>query len=291
MNEAARQLNAALNREAGIEEIAALLQQGVHKRAEYGLYDQRPIETVERVYKNDLWMLLIDAGLTEQAPTRDPLLFYATWSPVVTARLLEMGHSARDVGLDGSNLIQACTSKVGDDGTTLRLLAQHGAHIEGGACPEGLWQTPLGRAIVMAGIVNSGYGCFQALIELGANVERRDAGENTYLHVLQGASMPMSAQRAGQIVTALCGQGLDINAVNVDGETALHNAAHRGFKNHVAALLAAGADLSITNKMGFTAADKAQMENRHEVCDLLKAHEARTAMNNLLATIMPRTAP
>ena len=51
--------------------------------------------------------------------------------------------------------------------------------------------------------------------------------------------------------------GLDVNAVNDRGETALHGAAIRGAKPIIEFLAANGANFLVRNKAGYTALDKA----------------------------------
>ena len=47
-------------------------------------------------------------------------------------------------------------------------------------------------------------------------------------------------------------QGNDVNAVDVNGYTALHGAAHRGSNDIVKFLVEKGAKLDVTNKLGWT---------------------------------------
>ena len=47
-------------------------------------------------------------------------------------------------------------------------------------------------------------------------------------------------------------QGNDVNAVDVNGDTALHGAAHRGSNEIVQFLVERGAKLDVVNKLGWT---------------------------------------
>ncbi len=66
-------------------------------------------------------------------------------------------------------------------------------------------------------------------------------------------------QRRTEVVAVLLkSTGVDVNARSVDGVTALHRAAALGLSEIAALLLAHGADPTITDPRGRTAADYAQ---------------------------------
>ena len=60
-----------------------------------------------------------------------------------------------------------------------------------------------------------------------------------------------------------------LNAVNIDGRTALHFASQRGHIDCVAVLLRAGSNPSIVDEEGNTAADLARENGHHDVADLI----------------------
>ena len=64
--------------------------------------------------------------------------------------------------------------------------------------------------------------------------------------------------------------GATVDAVNDDGFTALHLAAHQGKIQVVEALLNAGADKALKNQWGDTALDDAQSENHPAIVKLLR---------------------
>jgi ankyrin repeat protein len=70
------------------------------------------------------------------------------------------------------------------------------------------------------------------------------------------------------LVQWLLGLGVDVNATNARGDTALHGAAARGYRTVVEALIARGARLDITNAKGATAFDVGDAR----VKDLLVIH-------------------
>ncbi len=58
--------------------------------------------------------------------------------------------------------------------------------------------------------------------------------------------------------------GVEVNATNKYGETALHEAAFYGSEDIVQALVIAGADVNVTNKYGRTALQKAKIYGRYD---------------------------
>lgn len=80
--------------------------------------------------------------------------------------------------------------------------------------------------------------------------------------VLNAVGIPSSDKRA-------------VNLVDINGETALHYAARHGYVSSIELLLNAGADLSIKNVFGHTAADLAQMQGWNKMEQLLTATAAQ----------------
>jgi ankyrin repeat protein len=72
-----------------------------------------------------------------------------------------------------------------------------------------------------------------------------EAGGNRDLRLIDAARQADTAA-----VEALLGQGVDVNATQGDGATALHWAAHRDDAATVALLIEAGADVNATNELG-----------------------------------------
>ena len=72
------------------------------------------------------------------------------------------------------------------------------------------------------------------------------------------------------IANLLLQAGATVDAVNNDGNTALHEAARNGEIQVVEALLNAGADKAVKDKWGKTALDLAQEENYPAIVKLLR---------------------
>ena len=68
----------------------------------------------------------------------------------------------------------------------------------------------------------------------------------------------------------LLGKGVDANAKNSEGQTALHYAAEEGYTNIVAQLLADDADVNVKNKRGETPLALAVLSGRKATVKLLK---------------------
>lgn len=105
----------------------------------------------------------------------------------------------------------------------------------------------------------------KTLLDLGADVQApsQNPMRVTALH---------SAVADGghpEIALALIGAGADPNAKQRHGWTPLHGAAHSGDRAVVEALLAAGADRTITNDEGRTAADIARDAGHADLAALL----------------------
>ena len=112
---------------------------------------------------------------------------------------------------------------------------------------------------------------FDLLIRYGAKVKLMDKEKNTALHML--------VQNADDeaMVRLLANHGVDVNAVNKDGETALMLAAENGNAKSVKALLESGADVTKLNSEKKSALDVASGD---EVRKLLESHGA-VAQNQL----------
>ena len=75
-------------------------------------------------------------------------------------------------------------------------------------------------------------------------------------------------------------QGVNVNAVDEDGNTALHRAADKGHMEVVTALLAAGADTNLQDKLGRTALHWAAYYGRIEMVTALLAAGADIKLKN-----------
>lgn len=104
----------------------------------------------------------------------------------------------------------------------------------------------------------------ELLLRHGADVNARDYGDNTPLHVA-------AAEGKLEIVLALLAKQADLRAVNRQRVTPLLNAASHGSVPVVQALLAAGADLQHTDSVGETALHRAATSGQVELIKLLLA--------------------
>ena len=107
----------------------------------------------------------------------------------------------------------------------------------------------------------------QALIDAGADVNHRDSSGQTPLHY---------AIYNPAILDMLIAAGANINQQDHDDLTALHHAAFKGYMTIAQALIAAGADLNITEIHGFTPLKLAQQHGGHpEMVELLADYQQR----------------
>jgi len=108
----------------------------------------------------------------------------------------------------------------------------------------------------------------QKLAAAGANVDARVQGQPTILMA--------AAANCGEILDFLIARGVDVNAADDEGTTALMTAGAEGFVPIVQTLLAHGADLERTNKDKQNAWLVAAMRNQREVIDIYRAIREKT---------------
>ena len=70
---------------------------------------------------------------------------------------------------------------------------------------------------------------------------------------------------------ALCAEGVDINAKDEHGETALHEAASMGDLDLVSVLISAGADVNVQDERGQTPLHRPAVKGHWEVMEALRA--------------------
>jgi ankyrin repeat protein len=96
------------------------------------------------------------------------------------------------------------------------------------------------------------------LLENGSDATLMNEDNTTALMVAAGIGMwapgesPGTAEEATQAVKFLLALGADVNAVDKNGDTALHGAAYRGADAAVELLVGAGARVDVKNKRGYT---------------------------------------
>ena len=114
----------------------------------------------------------------------------------------------------------------------------------------------------------SGDAALKALLNQGVDINATDNDGETAL-------MEAADGRNAEVVRVLIANGANVNAADEDGETALMIAADEGRAETVRLLLEAGANVNARDEDGETALDKAIDERKHKVAELLRAAGAR----------------
>lgn len=110
-----------------------------------------------------------------------------------------------------------------------------------------------------------GDAALKSLLATGVNINATDEDGETAL--MEAAD----SRRGTEAVRVLIANGANVNLADEDGETALMRAADEGNSATVQLLLQAGANPNARDDDGETALDKAQDERHREVVDLLRA--------------------
>lgn len=108
----------------------------------------------------------------------------------------------------------------------------------------------------------------KALLNRGVNINATDEDGETAL-------MEAADSRNAETVRVLIANGANVNAADEDGETALMIAADEGNAEVVRLLIEAGANVNARDEDGETALDKAIDERNHQVAEQLRAAGAR----------------
>lgn len=114
----------------------------------------------------------------------------------------------------------------------------------------------------------SGDAELKAVLSRGININATDDDGETAL-------MEAADSRNASAVRVLINNGANVNAADEDGETALMIAADEGNVEAVRLLIEAGANLNARDEDGETALDKAYDEDNHTVVRILRAAGAR----------------
>lgn len=145
----------------------------------------------------------------------------------------------------------------------VKILIDNGAYVEG----QGNCVTPLSTAIV-----SNNENVVDFLISKGANVNN-NARENDVFNypIIMAAHL-----NEPSILEKLIKAGADVNIKDSNNETALIIAAESGHKNIVEILLTYHADINTQTKGCWNAVDRAILENKGEVVEILKAKGAKS---------------
>ena len=119
-----------------------------------------------------------------------------------------------------------------------------------------------GATPVLRAATHADLKVLQALLKMGADLSLTTQSGTTALMLAAGLEWRElysggSEADAIEFITTCLKRGLDINAVNAEGDTALHGAAQRGSEALVRFLVANGARLDVKNKRGSTPLDVA----------------------------------
>ncbi len=170
---------------------------------------------------------------------------YLPWPVWISSAPLSPIHRAAEIGdttsikrvLDSGVFVDLATLNVGQilDGTTPLMLA----------CGEGQVEA------------------VELLIKKGADIMARNSGGSTALHD--------SVYSDSDCTLVLLKGGADVDVQSMHGLTPLMVAAGYGPASQVEVLLAAGADLLLTDDQGQSALDWARQRRRHRAVELLES--------------------
>ncbi len=122
-----------------------------------------------------------------------------------------------------------------------------------------------GATALMRAAKSSDLDAMQVLLDAGADATLSMTNGSNPVMILAGARVgpgPGGADEAVAALRLLAGHGVNLNAANARGETALHAAARQGSNAIVRALVGLGADLNATDSSGKTALDLAMQPGR-----------------------------
>ncbi|KAJ3014527.1 UNVERIFIED_CONTAM: hypothetical protein HDU68_000235, partial [Siphonaria sp. JEL0065] len=181
--------------------------------------------------------------------------------------------------------IPLCVAVMQDDSDLLHALLDHGASMDF-RCSDKLH----GRAALHVAVSSNKLNAVRTLLHRGAWIEIPDAQGLTPLYYAVSGSHHECVSRllelkadtshaclnnSGQVTGLLIDYGyLDIEAINVAGNTPLHLTATRNAVESARRLLIRGADREKTNKFGNTALQMAVLSGSTEVADLIKSFTA-----------------
>jgi ankyrin repeat protein len=206
---------------------------------------------------------------------RSPLRFAVELgSPETCVELLAMGADVNAADLTGATALHAA-AKTGDVEVLEVLCKKEGVTLDAVAKGE----TPL---LVAVRCMN--WGAALQLVRRGASCRetRRGADGRT---VLQIACETCTVERS-EFLSELLGKGVDVNAKDVQGDTALHVACRRGADGLAQYLLANGAQVDAQNRLGETGlhlacvAAASRISGGHTVKHLLDAGASRSLARN-----------
>ena len=207
-----------------------------------------------------------------------------TWSiefgnRAITKLLLSYG---ADANIPNSIGVTPLAITIGRDQELVQELIEGGANVN---TKSGIAPSPF-FSVVIHGNIN----LISLFLKYGADVYDRNQNDNSTALVLAikrhigvinyirnlikntGIKININGKISTlkEIIILLLNHGADINAQDIEGNTALMYAAHLGFTEIVQLLIDNGADLTITNNQGKTALDYARQENYQNIVNILE---------------------
>jgi quinoprotein dehydrogenase-associated probable ABC transporter substrate-binding protein len=181
--------------------------------------------------------------------------------------LIELGADPNRAAADGMTPLVAAAMR--DHVPSIKALIEKGANIEQPG-PEGY------RPLALA-IAESKYEAAKALMENGANVSEASGAEGlTPLMLIaaqtgpaEGARFVPGSTRPSDIARGLIDHGAEVDSQSKAGVTALMIAATHNSAPMIGLLMDAGADPSIKNNIGLTAADVAEKNGNLEAAQAI----------------------
>jgi hypothetical protein len=254
----------------GDEDVNAIDEWTV-RLAEGERFDIITCPLMHAIYEGDKVIidLLLEAGANPNGPdhplaTSTPLyaatfeeglfrIYSGPYDREIMKSLLDHGASVNKA-INGSKLF---ISGAGINDPTFRMLRRVGAYINiDGYFIEGA--TPIHAAALMGS-----EGALQMLMDNDANVKTTNALGWTPLHSALRGSLDLD------VIKLLLGHGADIDATDDLGETALMEAAKRGYLDAVRLLVDEGADKSLVSSENKTALVYAREGGFQEIGELL----------------------
>jgi serine/threonine-protein phosphatase 6 regulatory ankyrin repeat subunit B len=156
-------------------------------------------------------------------------------NPEVVEQLLQAGARANAQGWESTTAV--CCAAVGNHGKVIELLFEAGADLD---LSGTTWPAPLFAAALQGAIEAA-----KVLVGRGAKLEARFGGRTALLTAAAMNDMGM--------VKMLVEELADVDAIDAEGWSTLHQAAQNGNVEMLRLLKAAGSWLHTANKKGFTA--------------------------------------